>query len=247
MYMSRVDASVESGVKSELARARILITGLKSAAGVDIARTFADLNARLVIHTGDLSPELIELVAVLSQTASEIRLHTQDLASADAAAAFARSSAQAFGGLDAAINIAAVSRREMAAIHNDADLEALIVAKLTPLVELTRIIANRMCVVLSEGLILNIFKMPHPQNGREAAVAALARTALASMTSKEAQAWAGHGIRINAVAPRASADSAGTGTSLTNEPEIAALALHLASRKGRALSGHIFDAGGMAS
>ena len=35
------------------------------------------------------------------------------------------------------------------------------------------------------------------------------------------------------------------GACLTNEPDIATLALYLASRKGRSLSGHVFDADGM--
>src|SRR3569623_380260 len=111
MYMDRV-GSVEQEVSSELSRARILITGLAANAGVDVARTFADLNVRLVVHTTELSPELVELFAFLSQSASEIRLHTLDISSANLAARFAQTSAQAFGGLDAAINMASISSEE---------------------------------------------------------------------------------------------------------------------------------------
>jgi 3-oxoacyl-[acyl-carrier protein] reductase len=35
------------------------------------------------------------------------------------------------------------------------------------------------------------------------------------------------------------------GAVLTNEPDVATLALYLASHKGRSLSGHVFDADGM--
>ena len=245
MYMDRVGASVESEVSSELARARILITGLTGVAGVDVARAFADLKARLVVHTTDLSPELVELAALLTQSASEIRLHTLDISHADCAAKFAQTSAQTYGGLDAAINMASISSTEIEALNADGDLEALIEAKLAPLAQLTRVIANRMCVVLSEGMVLNVLKMPEPQDRRTAAVARFARTALAAMIANEAREWAGKGIRINGVGPRAFYDGGDSGAYLANEPDVATLALHLASRRGRSLSGHVFDAGGL--
>jgi NAD(P)-dependent dehydrogenase (short-subunit alcohol dehydrogenase family) len=245
MYMDRVSTSVENEVSSELARARILITGLTGVTGVDVARAFADLKGRLVVHTTDLSPELVELVALLSQSASEIRLHTLDISTADAAAKFAQTSAQAFGGLEAAINMASISSAEIAAVRKDGDLEALVEAKLTPLAQLTRIIANRMCVVMSEGLVLNVLKMPEPLDRRTSAVAGFARTALAAMIAKEARAWADKGVRINGVGPRTFFDGSASGAYLANEPDVASLALHLASRRGRSFSGHVFDAGGL--
>lgn len=247
MYMDRVSTSADGYITSEFAQARILITGLTATAGIDVARSFADLQARLIVHTAELSPELIELAAVLTQTAGDIRLHTQDISSANSAAAFAQTSAQAYGGLDAAINMASISAAELAAVRSDSDLDALVSSKLAPLAQLTRIIANRMCLVLSEGLILNVVKMPHPTNGREAAVAGYVRTALASMTAKEALAWAPQGIRVNAVGPCVIGDfRQNAGAVLTNEPDVATLALYLASHKGQSLSGHVFDADGMA-
>jgi 3-oxoacyl-[acyl-carrier protein] reductase len=245
MYMDRVSTSADGYVTSEFAQARILITGLTATSGIDIARSFADLQARLIVHTAELSPELIELAAVLTQTAGDIRLHTQNISSANSAAAFAQTSAQAYGGLDAAINMASISAAELAAVKRDSDLDRLISDKLAPLAQLTGIIANRMCLILSEGLILNVLKMPHPTNGRESAVAAYARTALAAMTSKEAHAWAPQGIRINSVGPCVVGERH-AGAVLTNEPDVATLALYLASHKGRGLSGHVFDADGMA-
>ncbi|MET0406807.1 MAG: SDR family NAD(P)-dependent oxidoreductase [Hyphomicrobium sp.] len=245
MYMDRVGTSVEDDVSSELSRARILITGLTANSGVDVARSFADLNVRLVAHTTELSSELVELFAFLSQSASEIRLHTLDISSANAAARFAQTSAQAFGGLDAAINLTSISDDEIAGIHADGDLDALIESKLAPLAQLTRVIANRMCVVMSEGLVLNVVSMPEPRDRRTAAVAAFARTALAAMIAREARSWSDKGIRINGVGPRAYFDGSRSGAYLANEPDIATLALHLASRRGRSLSGHVFDACGL--
>jgi 3-oxoacyl-[acyl-carrier protein] reductase len=242
MYMGQVGTSAESGVRGELSRARILVTGFTANDGVEVARSFAQSRSRLIVHTSDPSPELIDVIAALTRSAGALRLHTHDISTADSAAAFAQCSAQAYGGLDAAINIASVSHAEMDAVRSDKDLDALITSKLAPLAQLTRVIANRMSIVLSEGLILNVFEMPLPLSRRERAVATFARTALASMTVSEARAWARHGIRVNAVGPNVGLDGRTTETHRTSEADVAELALYLASADGRSHSGHVFDA-----
>lgn len=248
MYMSGIGAGPESELLNELAGARVLVTGLSATSGVDVARTFADLKCRLVLHTADLSPEITELVALLSQSTSELRLYTHDIAQSDAAVEFARAAAQAYGGLEAVINLAVISQAEMDAVASDADLENLVNGKLAPIGHLTRVTANRMRLVQSEGLILNVLVMPHPHTAREAAVASLARATLAAMTAEEARVWAHAGIRINAIGPRVIADGKGPqGACVTSEPDLAALALYLTSRRARTLSGHVFDAEGAAS
>lgn len=247
MYMGRVGSSPESEIVRELNGARVLITGLGTTGGVDIARAFADLKARLVVHTTDLSPEMTALFALMSQSASEIKLYTDPITSADASVRFAQTAAQAYGGLDAVINMQTISAADMTGVASEAAVDRLVSDKLTPLAHLTSVTANRMRVVLSEGLILNVLTMPHPDNGRETAIAGIARTALAAMTKAEAQTWAQHGIRINSVGPRVMMPGAfSDGACLTNEPDVAALAIYLASKRGRALSGHVFDCDGVA-
>jgi 3-oxoacyl-[acyl-carrier protein] reductase len=247
MYMGHVGGSPESEIVRELNGARVLLTGLSATSGVDVARAFADIKTRLVIHTTDLSPEITALIALLSQTASEIKLYTDPISSADASVRFAQSAAQAYGGLDAVINLSAIASAEMDGIASERSVEQLVSRKLTPLAHLTGVTANRMRVVLSEGLILNVLNMPHPSTSREMAIASFARAALASMTKSEAHAWSQHGIRINAVGPRVMAGAESPeGACLTNEPDIAALAIYLASRRGRGLSGHVFDSDGVA-
>lgn len=248
MYMGRVGSSPESEIVRELNGARVLITGLGTTGGVDIARAFADLKARLIVHTTDLSPEMTALIALMSQSASEIKLYTDPISSADASVRFAQTAAQAYGGLDAVINLQTISAGDMKGVASEAAVDRLVSDKLTPLAHLTSVTANRMRVVLSEGVILNVLTMPHPENGRETAIAGIARTALAAMTKAEAQTWAQHGIRINGVGPRVMMSGAFTdGACLTNEPDVAALAIYLASKRGRSLSGHVFDCDGVAA
>lgn len=247
MYMSGIGSGPGSDVLRELAGARVLITGLSATCGVDVARAFADLNTRLVLQTTELSPEITELVALLSQSAAEMKLYTHDITRADAAVEFARAAAQAFGGLDAVINLACVAEQEIDALVDDADAEALVNAKLRPMAHLTEVAANRMRLVVSEGLILNVLTTPC-RSGRDTALAALARATLAEMTARQAQDFADAGIRINAIGPRVSSGGQSPpGAYITSEPDLAALALYLASRRGRSMSGHVFDAEGAAT
>lgn len=240
MFMSVVGKSPEGDILRELAGSRVLLTGLSGLAGVDIARALADVRTRLIVQTDDLTPGMTALVALLSQNAAEMKLFTDHISTPNAATRFAQNAQSAYGGLDAVINIQTITRSDMHALSSEADIEELVASKLTPLTHITRVCANRMRVILSEGSILNVLAMPQPVNAREAAIAGYARTALAAMTRGEAGQWADQAVRINAVGPRTQA-GAGTGAALKSEPDIAALALYLASRRGKTLSSHIFD------
>ena len=123
-------------------------------------------------------------------------------------------------------------------------IEDLVSEKLMLPVHVTRVVANRMRLTLSEGLVLNVMTMPAPRTPAEAAVAGIVRSALAAVTRGEAERWAPQGIRVNAVGP--SATVAAAGAALASEPDIASLALYLASRPGRTLTGQVFDAAGVA-
>jgi 3-oxoacyl-[acyl-carrier protein] reductase len=240
MYMSAVGNGPEVEILGELEGVRVLLTGLTSTQGVDVARAFADVKARLVVHTSELGPEMTSLVALLSQSASEMKLFTGTVASSAAAVQLAQNAAKAFGGLDVVVNIVSISGAEMASVESEREVEDLVAAKLTAMTHITQVTANRMRVVLSEGSVLNVLMMPKAMNARQSAIACVARSALAAITRGEAKAWAGEAVRINAVGPRVELEN--SGACLTNEPDLAALALYLASRRGKNLSGHVFDA-----
>lgn len=244
MYMSDVSSNFGSDILRDLKGARILITGLTTSQGVDVARAFAELDTRLVLHTNDLSPAMTELIAILSQSSGDLKLYTDKIQTAEQTIMFARDATQAYGGFDSVINLATVAPAEIAALYDDQAVEQSIADKLVSLAHLTQVIANRMRLVCSQGSILNAMTMPYAATPRESAYAAMLRTALAAMSKKEAHQWEEHGIRINAVGPRVTADET-TGSAITNEADLTALALHLASRRGRDLSGHVFDFDGL--
>lgn len=245
MLMTVIGRDQNASIYGELAGVRVLITGLSPDCGVDIARVFADHRGRLIVHASANAPENDVLATLLSETASEVRLFTEACADQDAALRFAQTAAQAFGGLDVVINLVHISTDDLKSRASIADVEGLVSQKLTLPVLVTRVVANRMRTMLNEGLILNVMTMPTPRTAGEAALAGVARTALAAVTRGEAATWAPHGIRVNAIGPRATTPDAGA--CLTSEPDIAALALYLASKRSRTLTGHIFDAAGVAA
>src|SRR5665647_48618 len=69
MYMSVIAREAGSESYSELAGARVMLSGLSTIQGVDLARAFAERQARLVIQTDERSPEMVELIAFLASTA----------------------------------------------------------------------------------------------------------------------------------------------------------------------------------
>jgi NAD(P)-dependent dehydrogenase (short-subunit alcohol dehydrogenase family) len=246
MFMSVIDNSLTSARYGELAGARVMITGLSPSHGVDIARAFADHKARLVLHaaTSSQDPETTALVALLAETATEIQLCDEPLETAAQASRFAQAQLSAAGGVDAVINLITLERSDMAGLRSLEAIEAFVADKLQAALAITRVAANRMRVCLTEGLILNVVALSEPARPEDAMLVSILRAALATITRAEAATWAGSGIRVNAVAPSAGLPGDRMPSSLASEPEIAAVALYLASKRARELSGHVFDAEG---
>lgn len=252
--------SVVSGIRNvrqyrELENARVLVTGVTAETGVDIARAFAEVGGRMVVQMApgaDVGEEErnAAVLQMLAGSATEIRATEQALDTSDAAIRLAQGASQAFGGLDAVVNIIVPDlgrvRRSMSVDEiEDAVSDALRAACL-----ITRIAANRMSLTWTEGLVLNAVLAPAARNEAEEVYLGMLGQALAAMTRVEAGTWASKGIRVNAIGPRDDI-AAGPGgrrhsSGLAGEADVAALALHLASKRGQSLSGYVFDAAGVA-
>lgn len=242
MLMSVVERKSDVQVYPELAGARVLITGLSPELGVDVARAFADHKARLVVQSPDDTPAMTEVAALLSESASEIKVFNDPFASADDAVRLVQNVAQDLGGIDALINIVRLEPDSIARDATPDDIEEYVAGKLLGCVLATRVAANRMRLTLTEGSVLNVVAMPAKSGVAGAALADIAYATLAAMTRGEAKEWADQGIRINGVGPRVAGGSA-----TASGADVAALALYLASKKGRGLSGHMLDADGTAT
>lgn len=242
MFVSVVKRQDQTEIHPDVLGARVLITGLSHKNGVDVARAFAEHKSRLVIQSADTSPEFAALVPVLAEDAQDMQLYNETVTSSQAAVRLAQNAAQVLGGLDVVINLVSVTRDAVTGLKTLEEIENLASQKLLAPTLITQVIANRMRVTWSEGLILNVVEMPLPESAEEAAIAGVLRAALTSITEAEAKKWADDAIRVNAVGPRALLRTATDGACLSGDPEIASLALYLASKYGRKLTGHVFDA-----
>lgn len=242
MFVSVIKPQDQTEIHPDVLGARVLITGLSHTAGVDVARAFAEHKTRLVIQSADTSPEFAALIPVLAHDAQDMQLYNDTISSSEGAVRLAQTASEVLGGIDVVINLVSVSRDDLVGRESLDAIEDLASEKLLTPTLITQVIANRMRLTWSEGLILNVIHMPSPETAEEAAIAGILRAAITAITQDEAKKWADDAIRINAVGPRAVLRTPTDGACLAGDPEIAALSLYLASKYGRKMTGHIFDA-----
>ncbi len=240
MLMSVIEGSRSVPAYPELAGKRVLITGLTSACGVDIVRAFADHKVRLILQLDEMSEATEAIAEIAAPAALDIKAFGPVETEAEAVAQFTRSVMMAFGGLDVVVNLVPLTVPRLPPFATTADIERLVVERLILPCLLSKIAANRMALVLTEGLILNVAVLAPPVEGPTQAFASVVKAAMTAMTRAQAQEWAGKAIRFNAIAPQTL--QIPPMPSLAGEPEVAALALHLASGRGKALSGLVFEA-----
>ena len=246
MLMSVAEIARNAGMYPELAGARVLITGIGPTRGVDLVRAFGDHGCRMVLQIPAPCAETDALLAIIAESALDVHVQHDAIDTAETALKFTQSAAKVFGGFDVAVNLVAIDRADMGGTETLADVEEMIASRLQAAARATSVAANRMGLTWTHGSVLNILRMATPKTGAEAAVAGIARSALAAFTRGEAERWAGQGVRINAVAPRVMLGGLGGDDCLQSEPDVAALALYLASHDGDGLTGHVFDAEGAA-
>jgi NAD(P)-dependent dehydrogenase (short-subunit alcohol dehydrogenase family) len=240
MLMGVIEGARNAPSYPELAGKRVLITGITSACGVDIVRGFADHKARLILQMDEMSEQTQAIAEIAAQSALDIRSFGPVDRSQEDVVKFAQGAVQAFGGLDVVINLVPLTLSHLQASASAADIERIVAARLMLPHLIAKVVANRMGLVWTEGLVLNVATLPPPGQSALLAFACVIKAALTAMTRTQAEEWAPQGIRCNAIAPQTALVP--DEPCLAGEPDIAALALFLASGRGRGLSGHVFEA-----
>jgi NAD(P)-dependent dehydrogenase (short-subunit alcohol dehydrogenase family) len=240
MLMSVLDGALSAPAYPDLAGKRVLITGLTSRCGVDIARAFAEHKGRLILQFAEASKAMATVAEIIAPDALEAKVYGPVARVEDEAVAFAKTATQVFGGLDAVINLVPLAPGNLDAFATMEEVERLVAGELVLPFLISKIAANRMSMMLTEGLVLNVATLSGAPKRARQAFAAVAKAGLTAMTRAQAEEWAGRGIRFNAVAPQTVLADAGP--RLGGEPDIAALALYLASGHGGTLSGCVFEA-----
>jgi 3-oxoacyl-[acyl-carrier protein] reductase len=238
MLMSVIEGALSAPAYPDLAGKRVLLTGVRRGCGVDIARAFADHRVRLALQFAEASPAMDAVAEAVAPAALEVQAYGP--VGGDGAAEFARLAVQAFGGLDAVVNMVPLETAHLDPATTAGDADRMIAAQLELPLMTSRIAANRMSVTWTQGLILNVATLSGRPGGARQAFAALAKSSLMDMTRAQAEEWAGRGIRFNAIAPATLPAEPGPG--LAGEADVASLALYLASEHGKGLSGCVFEA-----
>ena len=241
MLMSAIDGARLSASYPELAGKRVLITGLTSSCGVDVVRAFAEHKTRLILQFDEMSEQTQAIAEIAAPAALEIKAFGPIDRTQEQVVQFARSAAQAFGGLDVVINLVPLAPVQLEPSAGTSEIERIIAARLLLPFLLSKIAANRMSLVLTDGLILNVATLSAPATGAAQAFAAVTKASLTNLTRAQAEEWAAKAIRFNAIAPQ-TVGTAAAEPCLAGEPDVAAIALYLASGRGKSLSGHVFEA-----
>ena len=239
MLMSVIEGALSVPAYPELVGKRVLITGVTRRSGIDIARAFAERKGRVILQFAEASAAMQAVAEVVAPDALETRVYGP-VGRGDDAVRFAKSAVQAFGGLDAIVNLVPLETTHLDPAATVEDIDSLIAAQLELPLVISRIAANRMSLTWTQGLILNVATLTGRPGGTRQAFATLAKSTLVDMTRAQAEEWAGRGIRINAIAPETALGE--PGPRLHGEADVASLALYLASNKGKTLSGCVFEA-----
>jgi NAD(P)-dependent dehydrogenase (short-subunit alcohol dehydrogenase family) len=238
MLISTLDELTFAPDYPELVGKRVLLTGVSGSVGIEVARAFAEAKTRLIVQTAEDSHDMETLAEIIAPEAMDVLFYPGPLESSEAMLRFAREATQKFGGLDCAVNIAAVPEPPRSATEND--IEGIITETLSMAVLATRVVANRMRTMLKSGSILNVLTVPASAGAAQTMIGQIARNALANFTKSEAEAAVGDGIVINAVVP--AARPVGSGRNFAGSVDVASLALLLASGRDHDLSGLVFEA-----
>ena len=130
MFMSTITLEYSGHVFPDLAGARVLITGVTSETGVDVARAFAEHKTRLIIQSPEVSHEMTEVGALLAVEAAEIEFFNDPLISAEQSVQLTQRAAKVYGGLDAVINFASIKRQDMTGVASLPEVETFVSSKL---------------------------------------------------------------------------------------------------------------------
>ena len=220
---------------------RVLITGITSRTGIDVARGFVDAGARVILQCDEVSPVTQALAEMLAPDAAELSVHVASIKSNDEILGFARRAVAEFGGLDMVVNIVELDGGAPAKQASYEAIEARVSDVLLKACLVSRVAANRMRLLLTDGVVLTVATLSAAATQSERSFAQVVRSTLAAMTRSEAEAWASQGIRFNAVAPDVLGVVARPESG--SEADVAQLALYLAAGRGESLSGQTFELG----
>lgn len=242
---------------ADTGRPAAFVTGASYGVGAAAALTFARAGYDVIITARkreNLEATLASLAEIdCSVTAVEMVL--SDDASIEAAF---ETAFRAFGRIDVLVNNAAVNLRRLAVDVSRDEWREVMAANVSGPFFMTQLMGRHLIAVGRPGAVVNVASTHGIVGAAERSTYGISKAALIQMTRMLAIEWAGHGIRVNAVAPgrmeTASPSRAGTGSNpaymaamlariplhrLVTAEEVADAIVYLGGPQAASITGHV--------
>lgn len=178
----------------------VLVTGSSRGIGRETAARLGDLGYRVAVHYVTSAGPAEELVAALREGGGEAEAFRADVSDPDACQALVKAVAERFGGLDALVNNAGITRDGLALRMKDADWRDVLDTNLSAAFYLS-LAALRHLLRSEAGRIVNVSSVVALRGNAGQANYVAAKAGLVGLTKALAREYGGRGVTVNAVAP----------------------------------------------
>jgi NAD(P)-dependent dehydrogenase (short-subunit alcohol dehydrogenase family) len=183
-----------------MARRTALVTGASYGVGAATALALARAGYDVAI-SATRAANLRDTAAKLAATDARTLSLVLDLRSQDSIAHAFGETLAAFGGLDLLVNNAGVNLRRRAAEVTPSEWDAVMDPNVTGTFFLTQQAARQWIAAGRPGGVVNIASTHGLVGAAERSTYGISKAAIIHMTKMLAIEWAGHAIRVNAIAP----------------------------------------------
>lgn len=186
----------------ELEGARVLITGIRKACGLELGRAFARHGTNLIAQFDEPQEVGFELADQLGDEAMALRFLQCDFDDADSITRFTDTAMRSFHGLDVIINVVGNRINPLGPgnlAETEEQLEIVVSNELRSAWHMTRQVATRMRERGLGATIINAAVLPLGDNPASLAHRAVLKTALENIAANHAAEFKDDGIQVNTV------------------------------------------------
>lgn len=179
----------------------VIVTGSSSGMGLDIARAFLERGANVVLNGRD--PDRLAKAATELGSSARLAWAAGDIGRAATGEALVAVAVERFGGVDVLVNNAGVFAAKPFVDVTEEELDGFLDGNLKGTYLTTQAVVRRMIEQGDGGAIVNIgtVLVDHAMAGFPASAPLVSKGGVHALTTSLAAELAGHGIRVNAVAP----------------------------------------------
>ncbi|MCB0040322.1 MAG: SDR family oxidoreductase [Caldilinea sp.] len=178
-----------------------IVTGAAQGIGAACARALAEAGAAVVVADLDGAAATATATELATATGMTVASAAVDVADAAQCRALLAGAVAQYGRVDILVNCAAVVVMKPALELDVAEWERIFSVGVYGAFACSQAFAQQVIARSSTGAIVNISSITAQQSAHGRAAYAASKAALDSMTRSLALEWAGHDIRVNAVAP----------------------------------------------